>query len=79
QGQRITVLDDRINQHDTRITSLESWRTDTSKRMDGMQTAIDLNIQKIAENTVAIQTNSAAIERLDDALFNLDGHVKNNS
>ncbi|WP_275270324.1 tail fiber domain-containing protein [Limnobacter sp. P1] len=79
QGQRITVLDDRINQHDTRITSLESWRTDTSKRMDGMQTAIDLNIQKIAENTVAIQTNSAAIERLDDALFNLDGQVKNNS
>lgn len=79
QGQRITVLDDRINQHDTRITSLESWRTDTSKRMDGMQTAIDLNIQKIAENTVAIQTNSASIERLDDALFNLDGQVKNNS
>ena len=79
QGQRITVLDDRINQHDTRITSLESWRTDASKRMDGMQTAIDLNIQKIAENAVAIQTNSVAIERLDDALFTLDGQVKNNS
>ena len=79
QGQRITALDDRINQHDTRITSLESWRTDASKRMDGMQTAIDLNIQKIAANAVAIQTNSAAIERLDDALFTLDGQVKNNS
>lgn len=79
QGQRITVLDDRINQHDTRITSLESWRTDASKRMDGMQTAIDLNIQKIAENAVAIQTNSVAIERLDDALFTLDGQVKKNS
>ncbi len=79
QGQRITVLDEQINQHDTRITSLESWRTDASKRMDGMQTAIDLNIQKIAENAVAIQTNSVAIERLDDALFTLDGQVKNNS
>lgn len=79
QGQRITVLDDRVNQHDTRITSLESWRTDAGKRMDGMQNAIDLNIQKIAENAVAIQTNSVAIERLDDALFTLDGQVKNNS
>lgn len=79
QGQRITVLDDRVNQHDTRITSLESWRTDAGKRMDGMQNAIDLNIQKIAENAVAIQTNSVAIERLDDALFTLDGRVKNNS
>ncbi|MEH6999365.1 MAG: tail fiber domain-containing protein [Limnobacter sp.] len=79
QGQRITVIDEQINQHDTRITSLESWRTDASKRMDGMQTAIDLNIQKIAENAVAIQTNSVAIERLDDALFTLDGQVKNNS
>lgn len=79
QGQRITVLDDRVNQHDTRITSLESWRTDAGKRMDGMQNAIDLNIQKIAENAVAIQTNSVAIERLDDALFMLDGRVKNNS
>lgn len=79
QGQRITVLDEQINQHDTRITSLESWRSDASKRMDGMQTAIDLNIQKIAENAVAIQTNSVAIERLDDALFTLDGQVKNNS
>lgn len=78
-GQRITVLDDRVNQHDTRITSLESWRTDAGKRMDGMQNAIDLNIQKIAENAVAIQTNSVAIERLDDALFMLDGRVKNNS
>ncbi|WP_334118385.1 tail fiber domain-containing protein [Limnobacter sp.] len=78
-GQRITVLDDRVNQHDTRITSLESWRTDASQRMNGMQNAIDLNVQKIAENAVTIQTNSMAIERLDDALFTLDGHVKNNS
>ena len=79
QGQRITVLDDRVNQHDTRITSLEGWKTEASKRMDGMQNAIDLNIQEIAKNTVAIQINSTAIERLDDALFTLDGQVKNNS
>jgi len=46
--------------------------------MDTMQSAIDLNIQKFAENTVAIQTNAKAIERLDDALFSLDGKVKNN-
>ncbi|WP_394673463.1 tail fiber domain-containing protein [Limnobacter sp.] len=79
QGQRIDVLDDRVNQHDMRITSLEGWKTEAVKRMDGMQNAIDLNIQKIAENAVAIQTNSIAIERLDDALFTLDGQVKNNS
>lgn len=79
QGQRITALDDRVNLHDTRITSLEGWKTEAVKRMDGMQNAIDLNIQKIAENAVAIQTNTAAIERLDDTLFTLDGQVKNNS
>ena len=79
QGQRIAVLDDRINQHDTRITSLEGWKVEAGKRMGEMHNAIDLNIQKIAANTVAIQTNSVAIERLDDALFSLDGQVKNNS
>ncbi|WP_138515595.1 tail fiber domain-containing protein [Limnobacter alexandrii] len=79
QGKQITALDERITEHDTRITSLEGWKTDAVKRMDGMQSAIDLNIQKIAENAVAIQTNKAAIERLDDALFSLDGRVKNNT
>lgn len=79
QGQRITALDDRVNLHDTRINSLEGWKTEAVKRMEGMQNAIDLNIQKIAENAVAIQTNTAAIERLDDTLFTLDGQVKNNS
>ncbi len=79
QGQRIAVLDDRINQHDTRITSLERSKVEAGKRMGEMHNAIDLNIQKIAANTVAIQTNSVAIERLDDALFSLDGQVKNNS
>jgi len=47
--------------------------------MDNMQSAIDLNIQKIADNAVAIQTNAKAIERLDDALLTLDGTVKGNT
>jgi hypothetical protein len=47
--------------------------------MDGMQSAIDINIQKIADNAVAIQTNAKAIERLDDALLTLDGTVKGNT
>ncbi|MEQ9107957.1 MAG: tail fiber domain-containing protein [Limnobacter sp.] len=79
QGEKLLELDGKVAQHNTRIGSLEGWKTEAVTRMDGMQGAIDLNIQKIAENAVAIQTNSKAIERLDDALFTLDGTVKGNT
>jgi hypothetical protein len=79
QGEKLLELDGRVALQDTRIGSLEGWKTEAVTRMDGMQGAIDLNIQKIAENAVAIQTNSKAIERLDDALFTLDGTVKGNT
>ncbi|MDP3187146.1 tail fiber domain-containing protein, partial [Limnobacter sp.] len=79
QGEKLLELDGKVAQHNTRIGALESWKTEAVTRMDGMQSAIDLNIQKIAENTLAIQTNTKAIERLDDALFTLDGTVKGNT
>ena len=79
QGQKLTVLDEKVGKHNTRIEALEGWKTEAVTRMDTMQTAIDLNIQKIAENAVAIQSNTKAIERLDDALFTLDGTVKGNT
>jgi len=79
QGNLITALDEKVGKVDIRVAGLETWKTEAMGRMDGMQNAIELNIQEIAKNTVAIQTNSIAIERLDDALFTLDGRVKNNS
>jgi hypothetical protein len=79
QGEKLIELDGKLVQHDTRIGSLENWKTAAVTRMDSMQNAIDLNIQKIADNAVAIQTNAKAIERLDDALFTLDGTVKGNT
>ncbi|MBU2087481.1 MAG: tail fiber domain-containing protein [Gammaproteobacteria bacterium] len=79
QGEKLLELDGKVAQHNTRIGALESWKTEAVTRMDNMQGAIDLNIQKIAENTLAIQTNTKAIERLDDALLTLDGTVKGNT
>lgn len=74
-----TATDKKLAETDGRIGVLESWKTSAIEKMDGMQTAIDLNIQKIADNAVAIQANTMAIERLDDALIALDGRVKSNS
>jgi trimeric autotransporter adhesin len=79
QGEKLTQLDAKVSGHNIRIEALEGWKTDAVARMDGMQSAIDINIQKIAENAVAIQTNAKAIERLDDALLTLDGTVKGNT
>jgi trimeric autotransporter adhesin len=78
-GEKLVELGGKVEQNSTRIGALESWKTDAIARMDGMQTAIDLNIQKIADNAVAIQTNAKAIERLDDALLTLDSTVKGNT
>ena len=85
-GQRIGALESwklsaemQLTKTDERLGTLETWRTAATEKMDTMQNAIDLNIQKIADNAIAIQANTVAIERLDDALFTLDGRVKNNS
>jgi trimeric autotransporter adhesin len=79
QGVLITTLDKKLAEVDGRVAGLEDWKTGAVNRMDTMQNAIDLNIQKIADNALAIQANTADIERLDDALFTLDGRVKNSS
>jgi trimeric autotransporter adhesin len=85
-GQRIGALESwklsaemQLTKTDERLGTLETWRTAATEKMDTMQNAIDLNIQKIADHAIAIQANTVAIERLDDALFTLDGRVKNNS
>lgn len=79
QGTLITALDEKVSKVDTRVASLETWKTEAIGRMDGFQIAIDSNVQKIAENALAIQSNTTDIKRLDDVLVQLDGSVKGNT
>lgn len=79
QGTLIMALDEKVSGVDTRVASLETWKTDAVGRMDGFQMAIDSNVKKIAENALAIQSNTTDIKRLDDVLVQLDGTVKGNT
>ena len=64
-GTRITTLENRVQGLDDRVGSLETWRTATNTRMDTMQKAIDLNIEKIAEHALKIATNTEKITNLE--------------
>ncbi|MCR2745067.1 beta strand repeat-containing protein [Limnobacter parvus] len=79
QGTLITALDEKVSGVDIRVASLETWKTEAVGRMDGFQMAIDSNVKKIAENALAIQSNTTDIKRLDDVLVQLDGTVKGNT
>lgn len=78
-GQQLKSLDIRVGENHQKLLSLEGWRGEANTRMDNLQTAIDLNIEKIASHAVAIQTNKEAIARLDDVVKILDQGMRTNT
>ncbi|HEX4842162.1 MAG TPA: tail fiber domain-containing protein, partial [Limnobacter sp.] len=72
QGKKLGELDTRVGQIDGRVKGLEEWRTSATSRMDNMQTAIDLNIEKIAEHALKISTNTEKIVSLERVTVAID-------
>lgn len=60
----------------TKIKGLEDWRDSANARMDTMQSSISKNLEKITENTLAIENHTTQIKRLDEVLVTLDSKVK---
>ncbi|HEY1057510.1 MAG TPA: tail fiber domain-containing protein [Limnobacter sp.] len=72
QGERIVQIDQRVVALDGRVGLLETWKTEATGRMDSMQKAIDVNIEKIAQNALKISSNTDRIVVLEDAMGRID-------
>lgn len=75
QGKDITTIKTRLDGVDTRVTQLEGWKTEAVGRMDKMQSAIDLNIEKIAANALAIASNTEKITTLEQITQQIDSRL----
>lgn len=71
QAGRIVALETQAGLQDTRITDLERWKTTTSGRLDGMQTAIESNMADIAAHALKITENADHIVTLEQVTTTL--------
>lgn len=72
QGEEITSIKTRLDGVDTRVIQLEGWKSEAVGRMDKMQSAIDLNIEKIAANALAIASNAEKVTTLEQITQQID-------
>lgn len=75
QALKVSALDELTRKHDSRLGTLEQWKTEATGRMDNLQTAIDLNIEKIAANALAIASNTEKITTLEQVTRQMDSRL----
>ncbi|HEX4857131.1 MAG TPA: tail fiber domain-containing protein, partial [Limnobacter sp.] len=75
QGVEIQSVKSALADVDKRVVGLESWRTEAVTRMDDMQSAINLNIEKIAANALEIASNTEKIITLEKVTQQLDSRL----